>query len=321
MKVREGETVRSGPVARVQLTDREDDVLQLVIDGLSNDEIAARLAISRRTVEAHLRTLFRKAGVSRRTQLAALYQGSDMAAAEPFEPARLGASNSSVPPPSRQRRDLADCERRVRAYAAAVHGLVDRQFPLFEERVEITAMVGEESGQDIIIERRWTKPRPYLVYRLLGPIVTWPDGPAEAEEFAPAWTVHGQDIHLDVHLVWDVDGRPLLMILFQPGLGGETEWVLRYHSPKLWDPLRSTGQDTLTWATATFDQRHSPRINELTLKVVFPSSWTGERLTEDSNQGMIHTERLPSGQVQLTWHQEAPSAGEYRWTIQGSRVS
>lgn len=307
-------------MARIQLTDREDDVLQLVISGLSNDQIAAHLAISRRTVEAHLRTLFRKTGASRRTELAVLCRGNDMAGAEPSGPARPGVSNSPAAPSSRQRRELADCERRLRAYAAAVHGLVDRQFPLFEERVEITIMVGEESGQDIVIERRWTRPMPYLVYRILGPIVSWPNGPAEVDALAPAWTVDGQDIHLGVHLVWDVDGRPLLLVLFQPGLSAETEWVLHYHSPTLWDPLRSTGQDTLTWATATFDQRHSPTINELTLKVVFPSSWTGERLTEDSNQGVVHTERLPTGQTQLTWRQEAPGAGEYRWTLYGSRA-
>ncbi|MBV8541269.1 MAG: helix-turn-helix transcriptional regulator [Pseudonocardiales bacterium] len=308
-------------MARIQLTDREDDVLALVIGGLSNDEIAARLAISRRTVEAHLRALFRKTGVTRRTQLAALYQRNDMTAAEPSGPEAPGAVNGPAPPLSRQRRDLTDCERQLRAYAAAVRGLADRQFPLFEERVEITAMVGEESGQDVIIERRRTRPKPYLTYRILSPIMSWPDGPSEADDLALAWTVDGQDTHVDVHLVRDVDGRLRVLILFQPGLGAETEWVLRYHSPKLWDPLRDTGQDILTWATATFEQRHSPKIDELTLNVVFPSSWTGERLTEDSNRGMIHTERLSTGQTQLTWHQEAPGAGGYRWELRGSRGS
>ncbi|MGH3831217.1 MAG: helix-turn-helix domain-containing protein [Pseudonocardiaceae bacterium] len=308
-------------MARIQLTDREDDVLALVIGGLSNEEIAARLAISRRTVEAHLRALFRKAGVARRTQLAALYQDSDMALAEPSGSRRPDASDGPAPPLSRQRRDLADCERQLRAYAAAVRGLVDRQFPLFEERVELTVLVGEETGQDIIIERRWTRPMPYLVYRILSPIVIWPDGPSEADELGVGCTVGGQDTHVDVHAVRGVDGRLRLMVLFQPGLATETEWVLRYHSPKLWDPLRDTGRDTLTWATATFEQRHNPKIDELTLNVVFPSSWTGERLAEDSNQGVIHTARLPTGQTQLSWRQDAPGAGEYGWELQGSRDS
>jgi DNA-binding CsgD family transcriptional regulator len=300
-----------------QLTDREDEVLRLVIGGLSNHEIAARLAISRRTVEAHMRALFRKTGVTRRTQLAALYQGSDMVAEQPLsEP--TSAVDSQVPPLSRRRRDLNDCERQLQAYAAVVRGLVDRQFPLFEERVEITVMVGEHDAKDIVIERRWTKPRPYLVYRIIGPILTWSDGPFEADELALECTANSHDTHVEVHSVRDVDGTPLLMILFQPGLREETEWVLRYHSPELWKPLRTLGEDTLIWATGTLDERHPPKINELTLKVIFPSLWTGEQLTEHSNLGVIHTERLPTGQTQLTWHHDTPHASAYHWLLQGS---
>ncbi|MGH4014529.1 MAG: helix-turn-helix domain-containing protein [Pseudonocardiaceae bacterium] len=304
-------------MARTQLTHREDEVLHLAISGLSNDEIAARLAISRRTVEAHLRTLFRKTGVTRRAQLAALYQGGDPNVAELSGPAPLGAGNGPVAPLSQQRRDLVDCERQLRVYAAAVRGLADRQFPLFEERVEITVLVGEQDGQDTIVERRWTKPRPYLVYRILCPIVTWPEGPFELDDLALACKVFGPDTHVDVHAVRDVDGRPLVMTLFQPGLQDDTEWVLRYRSPQLWAPLRSSGQDTLTWATATLDQRHEPTINDLTLKVVFPSCWAGAQVAEQSNLGEIHTERLPTGQTQVTWHQEAPGVGSYHWTLQG----
>jgi hypothetical protein len=157
------------------------------------------------------------------------------------------------------------------------------------------------------------------VYRILGPIVSWPDGPPfEFDDLALTCTVHGQDIQVEIHAVRDVNERPLLLILFQPGLGGDTEWVLRYNSPGLWSPLRSSGQDSLIWATATFDQRHAAAPSELTLKVVFPVSWTGERLTEESHLGTTHTERLPTGQTQLTWHHDTPHAGAYRWLLEGS---
>ncbi|MGH3720542.1 MAG: helix-turn-helix domain-containing protein [Pseudonocardiaceae bacterium] len=303
-------------MTRSQLTHRENQVLELVIGGLSNDEIAARLVISRRTVETHLRTLFRKTGVVRRAQLAALYQGSDVVAAE-----RSGGTDAPAPALSRQRRDLADCERQLRAYAAALDGLSDRQSPLFEERIEITLMVGEQDGQDTVIERRWTKPMPYLVYRVYGPILNWSDSPLlERDDLALDCRVEGQDIDADVHLVWNARGRPMVMVLFQPGLQAETEWVLRYHSPTLWNPLRASGQDTLTWFTATLDQRRPPKTNELTVKVVFPGSWAHERLTERSNLGVIHTERLPTGQTQLTWHHDAPGAGSYSWELHGSRA-
>ena len=49
------------------LTARELDVLRLLAEGLSNDEVASRLVLSPRTVHAHLRSIFGKLGVSSRT--------------------------------------------------------------------------------------------------------------------------------------------------------------------------------------------------------------------------------------------------------------
>ncbi len=49
---------------------RERDVVRLVSDGLSNDEIATRLTISPKTVESHLRRLFERHGLASRTELA-----------------------------------------------------------------------------------------------------------------------------------------------------------------------------------------------------------------------------------------------------------
>ena len=50
------------------LTTREHDVLALVADGLSNRDIAGRLAISEHTVKFHLASIFGKLGVSTRTE-------------------------------------------------------------------------------------------------------------------------------------------------------------------------------------------------------------------------------------------------------------
>ncbi|MBV9448004.1 MAG: AAA family ATPase [Streptosporangiaceae bacterium] len=55
----------SGP-----LTGREHEIATLVADGLSNREIAHRLVISKRTVDAHIEHIFAKLGVSSRVQLA-----------------------------------------------------------------------------------------------------------------------------------------------------------------------------------------------------------------------------------------------------------
>jgi ATP/maltotriose-dependent transcriptional regulator MalT len=53
-----------------RLTERETQVARLVVDRKTNPEIAAELFLSQKTVETHLRNIFRKVGVSTRVELA-----------------------------------------------------------------------------------------------------------------------------------------------------------------------------------------------------------------------------------------------------------
>ena len=55
-----------------ELTDREHDVVAAVVEGMSNDEIATALFLSRATVKTYLSRLFDKLGVRDRTQLVIL---------------------------------------------------------------------------------------------------------------------------------------------------------------------------------------------------------------------------------------------------------
>lgn len=61
---------RPDAVTVASLTPREREVVELVVEGLSNDEVGAALAVTTKTVEGHLRRLFDRLGVQSRTELA-----------------------------------------------------------------------------------------------------------------------------------------------------------------------------------------------------------------------------------------------------------
>lgn len=60
-----------GAAADPTLTTREQEIVRLVVDGRSNDEIGAALGIATKTVEGHLRRVFERAGIESRAELSA----------------------------------------------------------------------------------------------------------------------------------------------------------------------------------------------------------------------------------------------------------
>jgi NarL family two-component system response regulator LiaR len=63
---------RRPPAVGEDLTPRENEVLALMVDGLSNPEIAERLVVSRSTAKFHVSSILTKLGVSSRTEAVAV---------------------------------------------------------------------------------------------------------------------------------------------------------------------------------------------------------------------------------------------------------
>ena len=90
------------------LTEREFQVARLVVDRRTNPEIAAALFLSQKTVETHLRNMFRKLGVASRVELARTVERADR-----VESARSGLSRAG------RRVRVAGREIRVRVQGSA----------------------------------------------------------------------------------------------------------------------------------------------------------------------------------------------------------
>lgn len=90
----------SGPEVggAVELTTREAEVLHLVAAGLTDAQVAARLFVSPRTVNAHLRSIYSKLGVSSRTAATRFAIDHNMLVSPPDEPCATLPDHSAEQP-------------------------------------------------------------------------------------------------------------------------------------------------------------------------------------------------------------------------------
>ena len=64
------EQLRDSQTKLVRLTPRERSILRLILEGRSNEEIAAAIGTSHKTVEAHLTHMYERFGIASRVELA-----------------------------------------------------------------------------------------------------------------------------------------------------------------------------------------------------------------------------------------------------------
>jgi DNA-binding NarL/FixJ family response regulator len=92
---------RSPLLLAVRLTKREREIVELIVDGLSNKEIAQRLNVATFTVKSHVHNIFEKLALHTRAQVASYYARarasalSTAAAASPAHRAQRAAGPTS----------------------------------------------------------------------------------------------------------------------------------------------------------------------------------------------------------------------------------
>jgi NarL family two-component system response regulator LiaR len=66
------ETANQPPLPGLDLTEREREVLALMVEGLNNTQIAGKLVVSPSTIKSHVSNILSKLGVTSRTEAVTL---------------------------------------------------------------------------------------------------------------------------------------------------------------------------------------------------------------------------------------------------------
>lgn len=138
--------------------------------------------------------------------------------------------------------------------------------------------------------------------------------PDAARSLALTCEVVGADVGVAVELVPDEKDRPMAAIFFQPGLQRPTEWILRYRTPGLWDPLRELGEDQLRWAPGQLGARSPASVHELVMHFDFPPGTEGAAIFEQGNIGSTTEESSGSG-LRITYRDVSRAGAHYVFTL------
>ncbi|WP_448591519.1 Kelch repeat-containing protein [Thermoflexus hugenholtzii] len=174
------------------LTEREQEILRLVAQGLANKEIAYRLGISQNTVKVHLRNIFSKTNLQSRTEAAMYAVRFGLADIRPSLPEAVEAPASALPEALSSGEAVAGPEEPVtlpEPIPAEPAGSAFAVFPLWKAAVLMAGMImgilwaltpisarteapavsftGDQPGQGV--ERAGTLPRWKLVSQMPAP--------------------------------------------------------------------------------------------------------------------------------------------------------
>lgn len=195
----------------------------------------------------------------------------------------------------------------------------------YTDDIELTYLVGTDAGGDRVVEHRRTRPDPgaslpFLQGRLTTPTQLGAESVALADTEIVA---RSDDDKIAVRTIALTERPGLLrcMFVFVPSIsGGATDWFARYRMPGLWDTLRSTGHDRLTWTpTQRVADPGDSTVARLTVNFDFPPEAGDDVFVRDGDNRELKRLSGPDGSLRYQWTCEDPPPELHTWELWWAR--
>jgi hypothetical protein len=202
-------------------------------------------------------------------------------------------------------------------YVDAILRTIDRESPLFEDRLVITVIIGEDDASDRVIERWCTTPRPRMAHRAIRPIVpTHDDRVTRLDELEFKCSIDNGGNRITALPLVERSRYLRVWLLFEPPQTTPVAWQATYTPRGLWRPLRDKGIDQLAWEDRLPTARGSSSLAEVEVHFLFPATFEDPGVVERHDLGTTGTPiRLQNGQWQITWRDPSPARHRYVWEL------
>jgi hypothetical protein len=182
----------------------------------------------------------------------------------------------------------------------ALHYVLDSADAPFSEKIDLVVRIGGSGNEDTVRHEVATIPAKPLRYRTFYPIIpdsrkapSFEDMKFAGEIISPG----GASIEI---LPIRRDRWIRVVALLRPAVNELCHWVVNYNSPGLWDPLRKSGRDTLTWRMRRHPGATEHSVAEVTINFV-PPSGAVLSVSERGGRGIAAAASELAGADYVTW--------------------
>ena len=196
----------------------------------------------------------------------------------------------------------------------------------YTDDIELTYLIGTDADGDRVVEHRRTQPGPGASLPFLqGRLTTPTQLGAEAIALADTEIVaRSEDDKIAVRTIALTEAPGLLrcMFVFVPSIvGGPADWFARYRMPGLWDTLRGTGHDRLTWTpTQRVADPEDSTVARLTVNFDFPPEAGDDVFVRDGDNRELKRLSGPDGSLRYQWTCEDPRPELHTWELWWARA-